>query len=389
MEPIIRPSADQPAHHHQAEEGPGGRPMPEDRPPDGAPHGQRQPGGGRPGDAPAGEAGHRVPGDRLLGGDPLEPIQLFPLRYPWAYAHAQQGKRNTWFPEEIPLADDVRDWELRLTDDERRAVELLLGFFNPMESLVTHNLVMSIYPLLTPPEIRLYLARQIWEEANHTMAFEYVLKTLPVDRERVFAAHRDVPAIRAKEAFQQELTRQLLVRPDVSTLEGRQAFLRNLIGYYIVLEGVFFYGGFLFAYTFRRRNLLKGLATLVDWVLKDESLHLSFGIHLITALLEEHPELMTPAFAREVKGLILRAVDLERDYNRALLPRPILGVSAEYLNAYVEYVTDRRLDELGLGPHFGTPNPAQWMATEVDVPEIVNFFEARNIHYEVAADRNG
>lgn len=324
----------------------------------------------------------------LFAGDPLEPIQLFPLRYPWAYAHAQQGKRNTWFPEEIPLADDVRDFKERLSDDERRAVELLLGFFNPMESLVAHNLILSVYPVLTAPEVRLYLARQVWEEANHTMAFEYVLKTLPVERRRVFEAHRDVPEVQAKEAFEKELTRRWLARPDVRTDDGKRALLRNLVGYYVILEGVFFYAGFLFFYSFRRRNLMRGLATLIDWVLKDESLHLSFGIHLITALLEEHPHLMTPAFARELEQLILRAVELERDYNRALLPRPLLGISAETLNAYVEYVTDRRLEELGLGARFGTPNPARWMATEVDVPEIVNFFEATNTSYEVGVRRD-
>ncbi|MDQ7828251.1 MAG: ribonucleotide-diphosphate reductase subunit beta [Armatimonadota bacterium] len=324
----------------------------------------------------------------LVGGNPLEPVQLVPLSYPWAYAHAQQGKRNTWFPEEVPLAEDVRDWETRLSPDEQRAVELLLGFFNPMESLVTHNLVLAIYRHVTAPEARLYLARQIWEEANHTMAFEYVLKTLPVERERVFNAHRNEPAVRAKEEFLVDLSRTMLDPLDLSRVSHRRSFLRNLVGYYIILEGVFFYGGFLFAYTFRRRNLLRGLATIVDWTLKDESLHLSFGIHLIGELLAQDPDLMTPGLGRELLHLILTAVDLERDYNRALLQRPVLGVSAEVLNAYVEYITDRRLEELGLPASFHTPNPAPWMATEVDVPEIVNFFEARNIHYEVAAPRD-
>jgi len=323
----------------------------------------------------------------LIATNPLEPIQLFPLSYPWAYAHVQQGKRNTWFPEEVPLADDVRDWEQRLTPDEKHGVEVLLGFFNPMESLVTHNLVLSIYRHVTAPEVRLYLARQIWEEANHTMAFEYVLKTLPVDRERVFGMHRNEPAVRAKEEFLAELSRPMLEPLDPGKVEDRRKFLRNLVGYYVILEGVFFYGGFLFAYTFRRRNLLRGLATIVDWTLKDESLHLSFGIHLITELLSQDPELLTPELARELRGLILRAVELERDYHRTLLPHPLLGVDADMLNAYVEYVTDRRLEELGLGAHFHTPNPAPWMATEVDVPEIVNFFEARNVHYEVAVPR--
>jgi len=324
----------------------------------------------------------------LIGGDPLEPIQLFPLSYPWAYAHAQQGKRNTWFPEEVSLADDVRDYQTRLGDEERRAVEILLGFFNPMESLVTHNLVLSVYRHVTAPEARLYLARQIWEEANHTMAFEYVLKTLPVDRKRVFSAHRDEPAVQAKEAFLVELARPMLAPLDMGSEGARRTFLRNLVGYYVILEGVFFYGGFLFAYTFRRRNLLRGLATIVDWTLKDESLHLSFGIHLITELLAQDPDLMTPQLAGELERLILKAVELERAYHHTLLPRPVIGVSAELLNAYVEYVTDRRLEELGLPARFGAANPAPWMATEVDVPEIVNFFEAKNIHYEVAADRN-
>ncbi|AEB11598.1 ribonucleotide-diphosphate reductase subunit beta [Marinithermus hydrothermalis] len=326
---------------------------------------------------------------RLFGPPSLEAIELFPLAHPWAYAHVQQGKHNTWFPEEVPLGEDVRDWHEKLTEEERHAASLLLGFFNPMESLVTQNLVLAIFPYVRAPEARLYLARQIWEEANHTMAFEYVLKTLPVDREKVFAAHREVPAVRAKEAFQTALTQALLQQHplDLETRSGQEALLKNLVGYFVVLEGIFFYAGFLLALSWRRRNLLKGLGAIIDWTLKDESLHLSFGLHLITGFLEEYSEVMTPRLAREVRGLILEAVQLERAYNQALLPRPILGLSAETLNAYVEYVADRRLEELGLEAAFGTPNPAKWMATEVDVPEIVNFFEAVNTSYEVGNRR--
>ncbi|MCM8748903.1 ribonucleotide-diphosphate reductase subunit beta [Thermomicrobiaceae bacterium CFH 74404] len=323
----------------------------------------------------------------LFGGDPLAAVELFPLSHPWAYAHLQQGKHNTWFPEEVPLGEDARDWE-RLTPEDRHAISLLLGFFNPMESLVTHNLILAIYPYVTAPEARLYLARQIWEEANHSLAFEYVLKTLPVDRKRIFSAHRDEPAIRAKEDFLQRLTEEILrSRPDLSTRAGRETLLENLVGYYIVLEGIFFYSGFLLALSFRRRNLLKGLASIIDWVIKDESLHLSFGLHLITGFLDEYPETLTPELGRELRGLILQAVELERRYSEALLPRPLLGVSAELVQAYVEYVADRRLEELGLGTEFGTPNPAKWLATELDLPEQVNFFEAINTGYEVAVPR--
>ena len=189
---------------------------------------------------------------QLISANPLEPIQLFPLRYPWAYAHTLQGKRNTWFPEEVPLGEDVRDWELRLTPEERPGVEILLGFFNPMESLVTHNLVLSLYRHLTAPEVRLYLARQIWEEANHTMAFEYVLKTFPWTETGCSTCTGTCPPSGPRKSSCSGC-RPRCWPMDLNTVSGRQQFLHNFVGYYIVLEGVFFYGGFLFAYTFRRR----------------------------------------------------------------------------------------------------------------------------------------
>ncbi|MFA0752388.1 MAG: hypothetical protein IMHGJWDQ_000139 [Candidatus Fervidibacter sp.] len=324
----------------------------------------------------------------LVGGNPLEPVQLFPLHYPWAYAHVQQAKHNTWFPEEAPLHDDLQDFSERLTSEEKHAVEMLLGFFNPMESLVTTNLIMAIYPVVTAPEVRLYLARQAWEEANHVMAFEYVIKTLPVDRERVFNMHKDHPAVKAKEDFQMRLTQAMLEGGyDLSTLGGKQRLLYNLVGYFVVLEGIFFYSGFALALAFRQRGLMKGLCTIIDWVLRDESLHLSFGIHLIGEFLREHPEVMTEDMARSVQNLILEAVRLEEAYNRAVLPQPLIGISAESLNGYVRYIADRRLEELGLEPHFRQPNPLKWMAAQIDVPELVNFFEARHVNYEVGFPR--
>ncbi|MGQ9753266.1 MAG: ribonucleotide-diphosphate reductase subunit beta [Thermaceae bacterium] len=332
---------------------------------------------------------------RLFGGDLLEPIELYPLSHPWAYAHVLQGKRNTWFPEEVPLSEDVEVYKA-LPEEERHAVDVMLGFFNPMESLVAHNLVLSVYPHATAPEARLYLARQIWEEANHTMAFEYVLKTLPVDREKVFGLHKDEPAVQAKEAFLQGLTRELLgispsgsvlPRPDLSTKEGQVRLLRNLVGYYIVLEGIFFYAGFLLALAFRRQNKLKGLASIVDWVIKDESLHLSFGIHLILGFLEEFPDVVTEEVGQDLRGLILKAVELERAYTRVVFEKPILGLSQETVMGYVEYIADRRLEELGLPQAFFRENPAKWLAVELDLPEQVNFFEAVNTSYEVGGNR--
>jgi ribonucleoside-diphosphate reductase beta chain len=324
----------------------------------------------------------------LVGGKRLEPERLFPLRYPWAYVLVQQAKHNTWFPEEAPLHDDVRDWRERLGEEERAVVEMLLGFFNPMEALVTTNIAMALYPYFTAPEVRLYLARQAWEEANHAMAFEYVIGTLPVDRERVLRLHEEHPAIAGKERFQRELIERIVAGElDPSTAEGKRALLQNLVGQFVVLEGIFFYSGFALALAFRQRGLMRGLCTIIDWVLRDESLHLAFGTLLIHEYLREQKEAATEEAMSSARELIIRAVALEEAYNLAVLPRPLLGLSAASLNQYVRYVADRRLRELGLKPEYNVANPLKWLALQVDVPELANFFEAKNVGYQVGYPR--
>lgn len=324
----------------------------------------------------------------MISSSDIEPARLFPLRYPWAYEHLQQAKRNTWFPEEVSLADDVRDWNERLGEEEKRAVEIMLGFFNPMESLVTSNIVFAIYPYISAPEVRLYLIRQAWEEVNHTLAFEYVMKTLPIDRERIFKLHENNAEIAEKISFQKRFTENIVRhRVEPSGKYGKRSLIYNLIGYFMVLEGIFFYSGFAFFLSFRRRNLLKGLNTIIEWVIRDESLHLSFGTCLINQILIENNDIRTERFLRKIKQLIIEAVSKEERYNRSILPQPIIGISADILNEYVRYIADRRMRELGLKPHYKAENPLKWMAVEVDVPTVVNFFEAKNTSYEVGLGR--
>jgi ribonucleoside-diphosphate reductase beta chain len=323
----------------------------------------------------------------MLEGDTLEPARLFPLRYEWAYAHLQQARRNTWFPEEAQLTDDVEDWNKRLSNEEKKAVETMLGFFNPMESIVASNIIFSIYPYVKAPEVRLYLIRQAWEEANHTLAFEYVIKTLPVDRESVFSLISERESAQKKEEFQKELTQKITSEKiDINSKKGKQTLVYNLIGYFVVLEGIFFYSGFAFFLSFRRRNLLKGLNTIIDWTLRDESLHLSFGINLINQIIKEN-NIFSSSFQVKVKDLITASVKLEEEYNNELIPKPLIGLNAKMLNEYVRYVADRRLEELGMKPIYNTKNPLRWMAVQTDIPEIVNFFEARNINYELGIRR--
>jgi ribonucleoside-diphosphate reductase beta chain len=319
----------------------------------------------------------------LVGKASPDDMNLHPIRYQWAYDLYQQAVRNTWFPHEIALKEDLDDWQ-KMTDDERHAVKFLMAFFNPAELIVNRSIALGIYPYLKSPECHLYLAKQMWEEANHCVAFEYVLQTFPIDRETVFGIHLQTASMVAKEAYINKYMRRMMEDTlDVETQEGKKDFLRNLVATNIVMEGIWFYSGFMVALSFRQRNQLRNLGSMINWVIRDESLHLKFGINLIHNILEENPELVDAAFAQEIAGIIVEGVNLETAYNKDLFPRGILGLNADYVNQYVQYVADRRMEELGLGKHYNVTNPAKWMATSTDVYELVNFFEAQNTNYEV------
>ena len=190
----------------------------------------------------------------------------------------------------------------------------------------------------------------------------------------------------AKEEFEirfiKRMTEQTL---DITTTEGKQDFVRNLVAYNVILEGIWFYSGFMVALSFRQRNLLRNFGSLIDWIVRDESLHLKFGMNLILTVLEENPDVATEEFAAEIRQMILDAVEMEEAYNRDLLPGGILGLNADYINQYVRYLADRRLEELGFGPHYNVANPAKWMAAANDTLQLVNFFESTNTSYEVNA----
>jgi len=310
-------------------------------------------------------------------------MQLRPIKYPWAYELYNQAVANTWFPHEIALGEDLEDWR-QMTEDERHAVSFLMSFFNPAELIVNRTLALGVYPYLKAPEAHLYLAKQMWEEANHCLAFEYVLETFPLDREKIFQQHLETPSIKAKEDFiSHYLKRMSEGTLDIESTEGKKEFVRNLVAYNIVMEGIWFYSGFMVALSFRQRKRLKNFASLIDWVVRDESLHLKFGINLILTILEENPEIVTPEFSQEIRQIIIDGVNLETGYNQDMFPRGILGVNADYVNQYVRYVADRRLEELGFEAHFKATNPAKWMAAATDALELVNFFETQNTNYEV------
>jgi len=320
----------------------------------------------------------------ILGKSLEDGLLLKPLKYPWAMDIYNQAVANTWFPNEIQLGEDIADFK-KMTDEEQFALTFILSYFNPSELIVNKAVALGVYPYINAAEAHMCVARIMFEETNHVASFEYMIETFPVDREAIYGQHLTSPTIVAKEEFVTKYTRSMLEdKLDIETVEGKQAFVRNLISYNIIQEGIFFYSGFMVALSFRQRNLLKNFGSLVDWIVRDESLHLKFGINLILTVLDENPDIQTPEFADEIRQMILDAVELEEAYNHEMFPNGVLGMNANYINQYVKYLADRRLEELGFPPHYEVSNPAQWMGVN-DVFSLVNFFESTNVSYEANA----
>jgi ribonucleoside-diphosphate reductase beta chain len=319
----------------------------------------------------------------ILGSGLRDGLQLKPIRYQWAYDLYNQAVANTWFPNEVQLVRDLADLE-KLSEEEKHALKTVISYLNPNELLINKSLAFGIYPYVNAAEAHIYLSKQMWEEANHFMTFEYIIETFPFDREEIYAAGFGKKSLADKAAFQNKyLSRMLSGDVDVTTTEGKKDFVRSLVAYNIVLEGIWFYSGFMVGMSFRQRNLLRNVGSLLDWITRDENLHLTFGINLLLTIMDENPDLQTAEFADEIRGLILEAVELEKAYNTDMLPKGILGLNADYVNQYVMFMTDRRLEELGFEPEYHVSNPAKWMAAANDTLELVNFFESTNTSYEV------
>ncbi|MEC7959004.1 MAG: ribonucleotide-diphosphate reductase subunit beta [Pseudomonadota bacterium] len=312
--------------------------------------------------------------------------QLVPFKYDWAWQKYLDGCANHWMPQEINMTADVATWKSEdgLTDDERRIVMRSLGYFSTADSLVANNLVLGIYRLITNPECRQYLLRQAFEEAIHTHAYQYCIESLGMDEGEVFNMYREVPSVAKKASWSLNKT-QALSDPNfkTGTVEDDQQVLRNLIGFYGVTEGIFFYCGFTQILSMGRRNKMTGVAEQFQYILRDESMHLNFGIDVINQIKLENPHLWTEEFQQEAIQMILEGTALEIEYARDTMPRGVLGMNASMMEEYLQFIANRRLTQLGLPEQFpGAQNPFPWMSEIMDLRKEKNFFETRVIEYQ-------
>lgn len=312
--------------------------------------------------------------------------QLVPFKYDWAWQKYLDGCANHWMPQEINMTADVATWKSKdgLSEDERRIVMRSLGYFSTADSLVANNLVLGIYRLVTNPECRQYLLRQAFEEAIHTHAYQYCIESLGMDEGEVFNMYREVPSVAKKAAWSISHTHELS-DPNFATgtTKADQQLLRNLIGFYGVTEGIFFYCGFTQILSMGRRNKMTGVAEQFQYILRDESMHLNFGIDVINQIKLENPHLWTEEFKQEVTQMILEGTALEIEYARDTMPRGVLGMNAAMMEEYLHFIANRRLTQLGLTEQFpGATNPFPWMSEIMDLRKEKNFFETRVIEYQ-------
>lgn len=321
---------------------------------------------------------------RLLNCKSVDVNQLWPLKYKWAWEHYINGCNNNWLPSEVPMARDIELWKSKdLSDAERKVIMRNLGFFSTGESLVANNIVLAIFTHITTPEARQYLLRQAYEEAVHTHTFHYICESLGLDGREVFNMYHEVSSIRGKDAFVMSLTENVL-NPDFSTnsVKGIQEFIKNLVGFYVIMEGIFFYSGFVMILSFHRQNRMTGIGEQFQYILRDETIHLNFGIDLINTIKFENPEVWTAELQKEILEMVDQATTYEYAYACDCLPDGVLGLNSDMFDEYVHYIADRRLERIGLPKQYGSKNPFPWMSETMDLSKEKNFFETRVTEYQ-------
>lgn len=309
-----------------------------------------------------------------------------PDSYP--YELWRKACNNNWMPTEIDMSSDIKQWKQKdlLSDDERLLIKRTIGFFSGGESLVGNNLVLSAYKYITDGGCRQYILRQAFEESLHSGTVKVCCECFDLDEEEVAQAYKNIPSVKAKDDFLMAYTSDIGRKDfDISTVEGKQEFIRNIFAFYVICEGIFFYSGFAMTLALGRQNKLIKMCDQIKYTLRDESLHIEFGIYLLNRIKREYPEVWTNEFNADLVDMLIKAVDLEVAYAEDVLPNGILGLNAPMFVDYMKFIGNRRLESLNIDFRFDSDrNPFPWLGQAVDVQAMGAFFERRERSYQQA-----
>jgi ribonucleoside-diphosphate reductase beta chain len=318
--------------------------------------------------------------------DPGFNLTLRPMRYASFYEMYRNAIKNTWTVEEVDFSTDVTDLRAKMTPAERHLVNRLVAFFATGDSIVANNLVLNLYKHINSPEARMYLSRQLYEEALHVQFYLTLLDTYIPDhheREQAFTAIENIPSIRKKGEFCLKWIDSIEKLDSLQTQEDRKKFLLNLICFAACIEGMFFFAAFAYVYFLRSKGLLHGLAAGTNWVFRDESAHMNFALEVVNTVRKEEPALFDDAMTRDIVTMLDEAVECEMQFAEDILSGGVAGLSVADMRQYLEFIADQRLAMLGLSKVYGAKNPFSFMDLQ-DVQELANFFERRVSAYQVA-----
>ncbi len=291
-------------------------------------------------------------------------LTLRPMKYPVFFEMYKNAIKNTWTVDEIDFSTDLADLSLKMSEGDRHLINRLVAFFATGDSIVSNNLVLNLYKHINAPEARMYLSRQLYEEALHVQFYLTLLDTYVPDHEeraKAFAAIENIPSIKKKGDFCHRWIDSINDLNELHTREDRQRFLLNLICFAACIEGLFFFAAFAYVYFLRNRGLLHGLAAGTNWVFRDESGHMAFAFEVIRNIREEEPDLFDATLAERVKEMLVEAVDCETQFAQDVLGKNVAGMTVENMRQYLEFIADQRLRTLGLGQIFGSKNPFPFM----------------------------
>ena len=317
--------------------------------------------------------------------DPGFNLTLRPMKYPDFYEMYKDGIRNTWNVDEVDFSDDIKDLNGKLSEPERHLIQRLVAFFATGDSIVSNNLVLNLYTHINSPEGRLFLSRQLFEEAVHVQFYLTLLDTYIPDveeRHEAFRAIETIPSIRRKADFCFRWLNSMQEVSSLDTDEQKRQFLLNLICFATCVEGLFFYAAFAYVYFMRSKGLLNGLASGTNWVFRDESAHMNFALTVVRTVRDEYPGLFDDRMREQIVEMLEEAVECETQFAEDLLEGGVAGLTVAEVRQYLEYVADQRLSNLDMPKHFGTRNPLTFMDLQ-DVQELSNFFERRVSAYQV------
>jgi len=314
--------------------------------------------------------------------------QVVPIKYDWAWQKYLDASQNHWMPQEVNMTADIALWKSKdgLSDDERRIIKMGLGYFSTADTVVANNLLLCIYKNITAPEARFYIGLQFREELIHAHSYQYCIESVGMDEGEIWNLYQEQPSVARKAAWSLKHT-EVINQPDfkTGTPENDTEFLKNLISYYVGAEGIFFYCGFTAILQMGRQNKMTGIAEQFQYILRDESMHLNFGIDLINQIKIENPHLWNADMQAAARKQVAEAVMLESEFARDMIPHGVLGMNSEMMIDYLKFIGNRRLSQIGLEEMWpGAKNPFPWMSEIMDLRKEKNFFETKVTEYQQA-----